>query len=412
MRILLSSYSFGAGRGSEPGVGWNIASGLARKGHEVTVVTTTEYAEQNHKALERETLPIRLLEWDEGLSDFINRKTYNIWQRKIRHRLNALACNGDFDIVHHITFNQYRGICDVFATDLPFLIGPIGGAEMIPYAFLTGKYLPFAMTVKELLRHAPWDAQSLIGRFNNSGRRGLILASNEPTAQRLNHNFPFSLARKAQVCPIIAVHDCEILDEPSVRADHPYFVYYGGMRPEKGATLLFPALRRLWDEGVRIPVMMSGMRDEDLPLLRKTVSRFGLPQEAVKPLAFMPRTELMEIMRGSVAFIATSLRDSGCMALLESVAQGVPSVCFDIPSQEWLLPQFARKIPMTPDGRRVQAEFCIEELKKALQDAVLSDPPDSEWHHNRASWLRRTMTWEVRIKQLEEFYQHVLTRSS
>lgn len=411
MKILLSSYSFGAGKGSEPGVGWNIASGLARRGHEITVVTTTEYAEQNHKALENEQLPIRLLEWDEGLSDFAKRETYNLWQKKIGNRLNDVARNGDFNLVHHITFNQYRGIYDVFAANLPFLIGPIGGAEVVPYAFLTGKHLPPAMTMKEILRHCPWDAQALISRFNNSGQRGLILASNKPTAQRLNRNFPFSLARKARVCPIIAVHGSEILDEPPVRADHPYFVYYGGMRPEKGASLLFPALRRIWDEGVCIPVMMSGMRDEDLPLLRQTVSFFGLPQEAVKPLEFMPRTQLLEIMRGAVAFISTSLRDSGCMALLESVAQGVPSVCFDIPSQDWLLPEFAQKVSMSPRGGKIRAEFCIEGLKNALLKAASSAQPDSEWHRNRASWLRQTMTWEVRLTQIEEAYQHILSPS-
>lgn len=411
MKILLSSYSFGAGKGSEPGVGWNIASGLARRGHAITVATTTEYAEQNHKAIKEESLPIRLLEWDEGLSDFAKRETYNLWQKKIGNRLNAVARNGNFDLIHHITFNQYRGIYDVFAANLPFLIGPIGGAEVVPYAFLTGRHLPFAMTVKEILRHFPWDAQALINRFNNSERRGLILASSKPTAERLNHNFPFSLSRKAQVCPIIAVHDSEILDEPPVRASQPYFFYYGGMRPEKGASLLFPALRRIWDEGACIPVMLSGMRDEDLPVLSEMLSRFGLPQESVKPLAFMPRTQLLEIMRGSVAFISTSLRDSGCMALLESVAQGVPSICFDIPSQEWLPPQFAKKIPMTDGNGRVRADFGIEGLKNALLDAASAPQPNAEWHRDRASWLRQAMTWDIRIKQIEKAYLHILSRS-
>ncbi|MGN1309901.1 MAG: glycosyltransferase, partial [Akkermansia sp.] len=64
MNILLSAYSFGAWRGSEAGVGWNVAKGLAERGHKVTVLTTPEFHELNVSALEKVRLPIALIEVD------------------------------------------------------------------------------------------------------------------------------------------------------------------------------------------------------------------------------------------------------------------------------------------------------------------------------------------------------------
>ena len=69
MNILLSSYSFGAGRGSEAGVGWNVAKGLALRGHTVTVLTTSEFSSGNRSAIEQEELNITLIEEDCGISD-------------------------------------------------------------------------------------------------------------------------------------------------------------------------------------------------------------------------------------------------------------------------------------------------------------------------------------------------------
>jgi NAD(P)-dependent dehydrogenase (short-subunit alcohol dehydrogenase family) len=49
-RVLLSAYACEPERGSEPGVGWNWATELARLGHQVTVVTRAA----NRPAIEQE----------------------------------------------------------------------------------------------------------------------------------------------------------------------------------------------------------------------------------------------------------------------------------------------------------------------------------------------------------------------
>ena len=420
MKILLSSYSFGTGRGSEAGVGWNVAAGLARRGHDVTVLTTTEFSTQNHTAIAVEQLGLRLWEWDEGLSDFPRRGTYNRWQKRIGRRLREAVTGEHFDIFHHITFNQYRGIRDVFHADLPYLIGPVGGAEIVPVEFMNGRCLPWGRLWKEVLRNLlRGDALPLIRRCNARSNRGLTLASNAPTANRLNHNFPWRLKRPATICPIIAIAESEINDCVPERADPPYFLFDGGLRPEKGLISALSALSLLWEKGKRIPLRLPGIRPEQRAALAIMVGQCGLPGEAVEPLAFMPREDMLAQMRGAAAFVSTSFRDSGCMALLESVSLGVPSICFDIPSQQWLPDAFADKIPipsLQDDAARFFTSYrigtVITRLAESLERAVETVPRPDDWHHHRCDWLRRTMTWDVRLDQIENFYRQVsLTKS-
>jgi hypothetical protein len=43
MKILMSAFSCGPGAGSEADIGWNMALETARLGHEVVVLTQTEF---------------------------------------------------------------------------------------------------------------------------------------------------------------------------------------------------------------------------------------------------------------------------------------------------------------------------------------------------------------------------------
>lgn len=131
-RILLLAYSFGAYRGSETGVGWNIATGLAKRGYHVTVLTTPEFHDLNIKGIESEGLSIELLEYDFDLRNWSTSRTYHTWQKRIHRHVRHLAASGKYDIVYQVNWNQYRGLCAPFGLAVPCLAGPVGGAELIP----------------------------------------------------------------------------------------------------------------------------------------------------------------------------------------------------------------------------------------------------------------------------------------
>lgn len=401
MKILLSSYSFGAGCGSEPGVGWNIARGLALRGHEVTVVTTPRLSEQNHAAIEAEHLPIRLIEVLFGDQSTRFRSKYYKWQKKIAPVIRRESEEGRYDVVHHLTFNQYRGIRDVFDAGLPFLIGPVGGAELIPpYLLLHGK-MPLTMLVKELLRYVPWDAVPVICRTNAASVSHAYIASNPISAERMNRGL-VHLKQPASVHPIIAVNEEDIVpDEPD--RPQPYFLFDGGLsRPQKGTWLMLDALAMAWQKGCRVPVRMVGTTENDHQVIFRYAKRIGLPQEAVALLPRVAHNEMLMLMRHSTALLSTVYRDSGGMAILEALAQGTNVVCFDIPSQQWLPKEMARKVavPSLFAGRGVAARSVAD----ALQQVVASPSHGEEWHRQRCAFLHEQMTWEAHVSMIEKAY--------
>ncbi len=397
MRILISSYSFGAGRGSEAGVGWNVAYGLASRGHEVHVLTTTEYASLNHPALKAEGCPpITLHEWDCGVRDFPPASSYRHWQKAVGEPLRKLCAEVKFDLIHHLTFNQYRSVHEVFEAGIPYIAGPLGGAETMAAQFR--KELPLKARVKELLRHLKWDALLLKRRYYNCPQRGIFLASGPQTQRRLEGVAGIS---EVYLEPIIAIDEAELCDSAS-RAPMPYFIAAaGGMRPDKAPWLTIRALAKLWEMGQRIPLKMAAVPEvhhAELDAYRKAQ---GLPAEALEILPFMPREQLLALMQGSIAFLCFNFRDSGCMALLEAVALGIPSICFDNEEQFWLPCEYARKV--NPKSKQVE-----KDLAQSMLEAYTSPEPDAQWHAARLAWLREKMTWAARVDRLEHYYKLLL----
>ncbi len=396
MKLLLISYSFGAGRGSEAGVGWNVARGMCERGHDVTVVTTSEFHHLNAPAVAQMERPPRLIEWDCGITHFASSRSYRIWQRRIEAPLRELCRRERFDLAHHVTFNQYRHIHDVFATGLPYLIGPVGGAETIPLRLW--RDLPWATRFKELLRRIPWDVRLLTRRVRHSKSRGLILASTPQTLDRLTHTGGLS---NVELMPIISIASNEIRDDAPTPADEPYLIFDGGLRPEKGLRMLLRSLAALHREGESIPLRIAAVRPEDQGTLLALARSCGLPEQWLQPMPFMKRSELLPIIRSARGFVSVGFRDAGCMALLEAVALGVSTLCLDLPGQSWLPDDYACKVPVTARTE--------EDLRAALKKIIHAAPRPAEWHRERARWLCEHMSWDVRLSQLENHYKHLLS---
>ena len=394
MKILLLSYSFGAWRGSEAGVGWNVARGLSERGHDVTVVTTSEFADINHRAIADTGLSLRLEEWDFGLTRFAEPRSYYQWQHMVGSALQQLCGKERFDVAHHITFNQYRGIRDVFATGLPYVIGPVGGADTVAVPLL--RELPWRAALKEVARYIPWDVLPLARCIRQSPQPNVLMASTLGTWERLRRTGGLS---EAELYPIIAVGASEISDKAPERASPPYILFDGGLRPEKGLWLLLRVFGRLWESGVRIRLSIAAVPEKGRPAVEAYAARCGLPSEAVEVMPFVPREQMLQKMRGAKVFVTAAFRDSGCMALLEALAMGVSCLCLDTGGQHWLPEELALKVPVT--------SHVESDLLEALHQLVLAPPRDADWHARRAQWLRTHMTWDARLDHLEDVYRRV-----
>ena len=136
MKILLSAYSCGPGRGSEPGVGWNWALTLAQHGYEVWVLTREEERAGIEAVLQGLPDALRLhfafydlprwaCWWKKGEKGV--HLYYQLWQFGVVKVAGELHARVHFDLVHHITFGVFRQPSYLWVLGVPFVFGPLGG---------------------------------------------------------------------------------------------------------------------------------------------------------------------------------------------------------------------------------------------------------------------------------------------
>ena len=167
MKILMSAFSCGPRQGSEPGVGWNVALEAARMGHEVTVLTQTEFKAEIERELASGTLPANLRfdiftpGWLEKLRDMglrcglpsLTWQTVSlIWQFCALFHARRHYNRAAFDLVHHVTFAGIRHPTLLTRLGIPTVIGPLGGGDRVPMALR--KSFPWREWWTELVRDA------------------------------------------------------------------------------------------------------------------------------------------------------------------------------------------------------------------------------------------------------------------
>ena len=154
----MSVYACEPGKGSEPGVGWNAVREVARF-HKVWAITRANNRRSIEQALTEEPMPnvhwiyfdlprwARF--WKKGHRGV--RFYYYLWQIGIYSKAKKLHRRVGFDLAHHITFVKYWVPSLISLLPIPFVWGPVGGAESAPLSFWS--CFSFRGKIHEVLRH-------------------------------------------------------------------------------------------------------------------------------------------------------------------------------------------------------------------------------------------------------------------
>jgi glycosyltransferase involved in cell wall biosynthesis len=192
LKVLVSAYACEPDKGSEPGVGWFWVLQMAHF-HDVWVLTR----ENNRRSIEAASLtpeqrqhlhwvyydpPAWTRGWKKGQRGV--QLYYYFWQLAVWRRGVRLNREVGFDLMHHVTFGKYW--VPSFLTFLPIksILGPLGGGESIPPAFLptisrAGARYEFARNAARTLAQLDPLTRATIRRAN------LVLATTEETRQRI-----------------------------------------------------------------------------------------------------------------------------------------------------------------------------------------------------------------------------------
>ncbi len=375
MRVLLSAYACEPGLGSEPGVGWHWAREIARRGHEVTVLTRAA----NRARIEAAGAPPPGLEfayydlprwarwWKRGGRGI--RLYYVLWQWGAYRRARALHRARPFDLVHHVTFGVLRHPSFMGRLGVPFLLGPLGGGERAPWRLRRG------FGARGWLVELARDAANLAARFDPWVNAALaqaraIYVKTEETRRAL----PARFRAKARVAIEIGIDPDgpAAACAPDAAAPPPAnglrLLFAGRFVHWKGGHLALAALARLVERDPGARLTMIGRGPEEARL-RRLAARLGIAGR-VEWRGWVARADLARAYRGHDAFLFPSLHDSSGNVVLEALAAGLPVVCLDLGGPAALVDETCGRVVETR-GRGPAA--VAEDLARAL--GALADDP-------------------------------------
>ena len=336
-RVLLSAYACEPHVGSEPGVGWETAVGLART-HEVWVMYDGRL---QGEAMARElaarpvphlhAVPYTQSRWIDGLRRVFRAHGYNAsyyaWQYGAARAAQRLHAEVGFDVVQHVTFVRYWQPTFMWRLGIPLVWGPIGGGDVTP--------APLRRTMSHVgrLTERVRDAMRAAGERDPSVRAAarqsaVCVATSPATAARLRALG----ASRVEISPECAIGAADLAAIDAAARARPAggamrVVSVGRLIHWKGYHLGLDAFAALSAAAPDAEYVIVGDGPERRRL-RARARALGIA-DRVRFLGRVPRAQVLQELVDADVLLHPSLHDSGGWAVVEAMAAGLPVVCLD-----------------------------------------------------------------------------------
>jgi len=330
LRVLISAYACEPGKGSEAGVGWNMALQMAKL-HDVYVLTRANNRVIIEPALPDENspnfiyydLPKWAMWWKRGPRGA--QLYYYLWQIFAGRMLKKLNCNEKFDVGHHVTYVRYWMPTIFPSIGMPYVIGPVGGGEFAPVEF--ENRFPFKSLIYEKVRRiirafVPFDPF-----VRNSIRHAacVLTTTNESRAKVAQLG-----ARRIEVYPESGVSKSEFsrLSTVSCNAEGSpiIFVSSGRLLALKAFELGLKAFARSNLTDAEYWIIGDGPEGAHL---KQLVHELGM-SDRVRFLGWIERSQALAALARAHVLVHPSLHDSGGWVCPEAMAMGKAVICLDL----------------------------------------------------------------------------------
>lgn len=372
MKILLSAYACEPNKGSEPGVWWSWATEYAKQ-HQVWVVTRDNNEPTIKKYLEEKTeynnenlhfiyvgLPRKLTFWKKGRRGM--RLFYMLWQRKAAKVVQELNKKEHFDFVQHVTFVSYTQPSYMYKVGVPLIWGPVSGGENIP------KGIKIKMNKKEAIVEAVRKASQTLALYTPSIRKTMktakiILTATEETQQRI----PQKYQKKTHIMPAIGI---EQMPEPiqKCQTEKIKIIMAGRLIYWKAFDIGIKAFLQIAEQYPEIELHILGEGNQKKKLQKlagKYLDNRVFFEKAVQ------HDEIYQFYSQFDLFVNTTLRDSGCMTMMEAMSVGLPCIAIATGGPTVLLGAF-EECRINP----FSFQECVDSIAEIIGNFVTNR---SEW---------------------------------
>lgn len=408
MNILLIAYACEPNKTSEPGVGWNFSREISSFDmvRQVTIITRTN--NQKNIEFQNENREIIYIYYDLAKPFlFIKKKIpmgiqiyYILWQfgAYLRARKLIKKEKKTYDLLHHLTFGVSKISPPAFLLDIPFIWGPIGGGDKIPWAFL--KEGSLKNKIEEFI-YVSIHKLSYLSPFGYLTRRKAKAIMFRTRSTR--ENFPNNGCQNRVII-------CETAFTPNLEYQvkkvegQLYVVCIGRLMFGKGYIYALKGFHSFLNNGGNGKLAFFGMGTEEKKL-KAYVSKFAL-EDSVIFHGFVSNEMVHKELLEAHVLLHPSFREGGSWSIIEAMSYGIPVISLDLSGpKDMVTSKSGIKIKANSSN---QVVFDIAKgLKRLNEDSKYFE----ELSKNAYLRVKNEYSWEQRSRQLKKIYEEVLNET-
>ena len=407
LKVLINCYACCPGMGSEPGMGWNWVTGIARH-CEVHVISEGEFCTQA-EAASRE-LPIhwhwnpvpervRKICWNQG--DWRFYFHYEKWQRRTAEIAEEICRNERIDILHQLNMIGFREPGYLWKISqrkgIPFVWGPIGGLKQYPIAYADGGGIRMQMfqRLKNLLNHC----QLLFApRVSAALRQASVLISSIPDSEKAIKRI------KGLDSIVIPETGCMANVDPVEKDFYTpklRVMWVGKFDFRKRLDIALRAFAEADNPNIELEVWGSGSEAQNKQT-KALWNSLGKDHLKLRCMGNRTHDEVLKAMKESHLFLFTSVSEDTSTVVMEAISSLLPVVCFDCCGMGHVVNEkVGRKVTLT------NPRESVHEIAAILNDFQVHRDQLQQMSLNCADRAEE-LSWKRKMQELLAIYRSVV----
>lgn len=396
VNYLISAYSVNPYKGSEDSIGWNWVLQYEKnyKEGDRIILLTKKFNEKDtrrglkefniqHVELVIVDVP-NALNWFREKHSAFHHMYYILWQHWAWLWVKHSGIH--FDVIHHVTMNDYRIPSELYkAKGAKVIWGPMGGAQVTPRPLKIYEKNQLVASFREFVNKScswnPFYKKALRSYYK-------IYCINNETQKQISR----IVGKDVPLMPELALRD-EYKNLPIRKGNNDILkiVFVGRLIGKKGIAFLVDALS-LMPTDMNWELLIFGDGD-DHALIEKQIADSGIGKN-VKLMGNRPLNQIAEAYQQADVFVLPSLRETSGNVLLEAMAYAVPIVAFDT--------SFCRLLKEVDCGVFVNTDQALEGIKEDWCKAIVTLGQDKELAKqmglNGYKYVNSKLTWDEKYR--------------
>ena len=403
------AYAISPYRGSEYAVAWNYVMHMSKKNNLTVLYGTSDEhigeTDTMDKYLKEHTVKnvrfiavqpnilTNLLNWPNrnGLFVYTFYYAFAVWQRTAYNVAKEIIKTEHFDLVHNVGPIGYREPGYLWKLGLPYIWGPVGGANNAPLQLM--KHMPLIGRMKQTFRNV-----ANIIQFHTKHRLKLALKATDVLLTATSENqrkFKKVYHKDSIYFPENCITGEITLDESKFDNPSKYnIIAIGTLDSRKSIGIFLESLVQVYNRDMlHVDIVGDGP-------LRDNLQRFAKENGLDKLITWygqLPRVKAVKVFNSAHLHVITSVSEGNPTTIWEAMSYGVPTMSFDhCGMHDTICDRCGIRVPIAK-----RYEDCVADIARNI-DELLEHP---ERFHQLAHGVlecAKRYTWNEREKFLNE----------